>query len=150
MKSYNIPLSFLDIKTSPCGAESGQCSGHYLSRINVLNADPNVTDIDNNNIKNTPFKFMYKFSYLIGSEQDLQLNLVNFIGAKFNNNIEEEINLYVPNRYGHPFHYKFRFSPKKTDTFVKISDHFYILYNYSYIHSKKSIESFERLELIYE
>ena len=152
MKSYNIPLSFLDIKTSPCGAESGPCCSHYLSRIIILNADPDVTDIDNNNIKNTPFKFMYKFSYLIGSEQDLQLNLVNFIGAKFNNNIEEEINLYDPNRNplpNIPFHFNFHFFPKKTDTFVKISDHFYMLYNYSYLYSKSSNESFERLDWIY-
>ena len=151
-KTYNIPFAFSDIKTGPCGSESGPCCYHVLSRIFVLNADPNIKDIDNNNIKNTPFKFMYKFSYLIGSEQDLQINLMNFIGTKFNNNIEEEINLYVPNRKELPninFNISFPFFQKKTDTLIKVSDHFYILFNYPYLYTKSTNESFERLDWIY-
>ena len=56
-----------------------------LSNIIILNAEPNVTDIDNNNIRNTPFKFTYRFSGLIGSIKDLSFELENFIVNKFKN-----------------------------------------------------------------
>ena len=154
-KTYNIPFEHSDIKTIVCGSESGPCCYHALSTIIVLNADPNVTDIDNNNIKNTPLKFTYRFSYLIGTTQDLELKLVNFIGCKFNNNIEEEIKLYVPNYNNQqniifPFDSNFPFFNKQTDSFVKISDHFYMFYNYNYLYGKKSgKENFERLDWIY-
>ena len=92
-----MPLEYADIKTSNYGEETGVCGKKELSNIIILNADPNATDIDNNNIRNTPFKFTYRFSGLIGSIKDLSLVLENFIVNKFKNNIEEEINLYVPN-----------------------------------------------------
>lgn len=153
-KTYNIPFEHSDIKTAGYGSESGPCCNHTLSTIIVLNADPNVTDIDNNNIKNTPLNFTYRFSNLIGTNQDLELKLVNFIGNKFNNNIEEEIKLYVPNyneqrNIALPINFHFPFFGRPTDTFIKISDHFYMFYNYSYLLGKSGKESFQRLDWIY-
>ena len=153
-KSYSIPLEFADIKTSSFGAESGPCCRHELSNIIVVNANPNVTDIDNNNIKNTPYKLIYRFSNLIGSQRDLSLELENFIGNKFTNNIKEEINLYVPKKNqenNNFFNLGINFSNfyRTTETFIKISDHFYMFYNYNYISSKSSKESFRRLDWIY-
>ena len=153
-KTYNIPFELSDIKIVASGSESGPCCYHALSTIIVLNADPNVTDIDNNSIKNTPLKFTYKFSNLIGTTQDLELKLVNFIGCKFNNNIEEEIKLYVPNNNSQPniafpINFGFPFFSRHSDTFVKISDHFYMFYNYPYLLGKLGKESFQRLDWIY-
>ena len=56
-----MPLEYADIKTFNYGEETGVCGKKELSNIIILNADPNVTDIDNNNIRNTPFKFTYSF-----------------------------------------------------------------------------------------
>ena len=153
-KSYSIPLEFADIKTSSFGAESGPCCSHELSNIIVVNANPNVTDIDNNNIKNTPYKLIYRFSNLIGSQRDLSLELENFIGNKFTNNIEEEINLYVPNdkkpgKKIYTFFSSSGYVERESETFIKISDHFYMFYNYDFIDNGSSKESFGRLDWIY-
>ena len=80
--------------------------------------------------------------------------MVNFIGNKFNNNIEEEIKLYVPNyneqrNIALPINFHFPFFGRPTDTFIKISDHFYMFYNYSYLLGKSGKESFQRLDWIY-
>ena len=153
-KSYSLPLEYTDIKTKGDGNESGPCCQHDLTGVIVLNINPNVIDIDSNNIKNTPFKFIYRFSNIIGSYRDLELELTNFIGSKFKNNIEEEINIYVPNynknnnQFNITFHFKNLFN-KTTDRFIKISDHFYMFYNYNYLLSKSSNENFRRLDWIY-
>ena len=77
LKNYNIPLTYLHIRVSGDGGEyclgTEDSCGHECSKITILNADPNVTDIDNNNIKNTPFKFRYIYYNLIGKSKDLNL-----------------------------------------------------------------------------
>ena len=153
-KSYNVPLEYADIKTSNYGEETGVCGKKELSNIIILNADPNVTDIDNNNIRNTPFKFTYRFSGLIGSIKDLSFELENFIVNKFKNNIEEEINLYVPNdkkpgKKIYTFFSSSGYVERESETFIKISDHFYMFYNYDFIDNGSSKESFGRLDWIY-
>ena len=80
--------------------------------------------------------------------------MVNFIGNKFNNNIEEEIKLYVPNyneqrNIALPINFHFPFFGRPTDTFIKISDHFYMFYNYRYLDTNSTKESFQRLDWIY-
>ena len=153
-KTYNIPFEHCDIKVVESGSESGPGFENILSIIIILNADPNVTDIDNNNIKNTPLKFAYVFSNMLGTTQDIELNLVNFIGCKVNNNIEEEIKLYVPNyneqsNIAPPNTFNLSIFGKQTDIFIKISDHFYMFNNYNYLLCKSGKENFLRLDWIY-
>ena len=152
-KTYNIPFEHSDIKVVN-NLDFGRCQGCYsfgTNNIAVLNADPNVTDIDNNNIKNTPLKFVYMFNYL-KENPNLQLMLEDFIGSKFNNNIEEEINLYVPNYNNQPnliFPLNLAIFHAPTDVFIKISAHFYMFYNYPYFCNGTGNESFKRLDWIY-
>ena len=151
IKTYNIPFEHCDIKAEyDRESTTPPCFSNY-SIIIVINADPNVTDIDNNNIKNIPFKFIKRFPNLIGIAQELELSLVNFIGCKFNNTIEEEIKLHVPNYKGKPnisLPFNCTFS-SESDNFLKISDHFYMFYNYNYLGKKSGNESFQRLDWIY-
>ena len=145
-KSWNIPLAHSDIKIIYNFDFDNNCSYFHCrsgASIAVLNADPNVTDIDNNNIKNTPFKFIYIITN-IKEKLDLSLNIESFIGKKFNNNIVQEINLYVPNPFNENNHFT---SPD--NVFVKISEHFYMFYNYKYFSQRASKENFQRLDWIY-
>ena len=68
------------------------CSSDYCN-IFVLNVDPKAKDIDNNNIKKVPFKFITKFEDYIGNEKDLNIIFSSFLENKFENNIKEEINI---------------------------------------------------------
>ena len=145
-KSWNIPLDHSDIKIIYNFDFDNNCNYFHCGRgtnIVVLNADPNVTEIDNNNIKNTPFKFIYIITN-INDSPDIQFNLESFIAKKFNNNITEEINLYNPNKNN--FNYFFN---KPSNVFAKISDHFYMFYNYRYLDTNSTKESFQRLDWIY-
>ena len=80
-----------------------------------------MTDLDNSNIRNTPFKFIYRFYYLIGNKNKLLSKLTNFRGDKFKNKIKDEIDLYVP---------KQNIIDRYYSIFMKISSHFYMFYNY--------------------
>ena len=118
----------------------------FLSKLIILNVDPNVIDINNNSIKNTPFKFIYRFQNLIGSWSVLESNLHHFTRKNYKNNIKEEIDLYVPKQKLINFSFK-SFEP--SSIFVKISDHFYMFFNYKYRSETKSNENFRRLDWIY-
>ena len=153
-KTYNIPFEHSDIKIVR-DLDRGKCKGcnsFGLNNIAVLNVDPNATDIDNNNIKNTPFKFVYKFNNL-KQNPNLQLMIEDFIGKKFNNNIEEEINLYVPNynniQQNILFSLNLPIFHATTDIFIKLSEHFYMFYNYPYLGNGAGNENFKRLDWIY-
>jgi len=99
-----------------------------------------MTDLDNSNIRNTPFKFIYRFYYLIGTRNKLYSKLTNFRGDKFKNKIKDEIDLYVPEQ---------NIIDKYHSIFMKISSHFYMFYNYNFFSGTKSDECFERLDWIY-
>jgi len=93
-KRYNFSLEYTDfifIKKILHG-------GNFLkSAILIMNIDPNLTDLDNSNIRNRPFKFIYKFTNLMFDENEqLEKNLENIFEHKFKNKIIDEINLYVP------------------------------------------------------
>ena len=68
---------------------------------------------------------------------------------EFNNKIKEEIFLYIPK----PKVKLERFSKYLYDLydkyFVKISDHFYMLYTYQFLNMCKSNETFERLDWLW-
>jgi len=148
-KSHNLTLEYTDFKVLEYGSESMPCCYHALSTILVLNINPNVTDLDNSNIRNTPFKFLYRFPNLIGEQRDLELNLMNFIGTKFENKIKDEIDLYVPKKNNNEIVFPLNHFNQCNEIFVKISEHFYMFYNYFYLRISKSNESFERLDWIY-
>ena len=80
---------------------------------------------------------------MIGSWSDLESNLHHFTRKKYKNNIKEEIDLYVPKQKLINFSFK-NFEP--SSIFVKISDHFYMLYTYQFLDMCKSNETFERLD----
>ena len=144
-KRYNSPLNTSVLKAKYNDYLS--CLGKVYDYCNIflLNVDPKVKDIDNNNIKKIPYKFITKFENYIGEEKDLETIISSFLGNKFQNNIEEEINLYSPPE---PNQFNFYSSPK-TNIFVKISDHFYMFYNYYYLRKNDSKESFKRLDWLY-
>ncbi len=144
-QSRNITLEHLVLKISNNFVFDRCCICHLCkaNTLLALNVDPNVTDIDNNNIKNTPFKFINIITN-INDGPDIQFNIESFIGKKFNNNIMEQINLYNPNKNN--FNYFFN---KPDNVFVKISDHFYMFYNYRYLDTNSTKESFQRLDWIY-
>ena len=147
-KKHKFSLEYTSFVVSGDGQEGEACCTYDLSEIILLNVDPNVIDINNNSIKNTPFKFIYRFKNLIGNKNDLELDLQHFIGNKYKNNINEEIDLYVPK----PKNKNIVFTLKtfvSTDIFVKISEHFYMFYNYNYLYDTKSNENFRRLDWIY-
>jgi hypothetical protein len=148
-KRYNLSLEYTDFKVSGFGSESGPCCYHELSTIIALNINPNIVDLDNSNIKDIPFKFLYKFSNLIGESRQLELKLIDFIGNKFENKIKDEIDLYVPKQNSKIIGLSFNIIYHNRDVFVKISDHFYMFYNYNYLNNSKSNENFERLDWIY-
>ena len=139
-KTHNLSLDYTVFSTLGCGAEEGPCCQHDLSTIVAINSDPNMTDLDNSNIRNTPFKFIYRFYYLIGTRNKLYSKLTNFRGDKFKNKIKDEIDLYVPEQ---------NIIDKYHSIFMKISSHFYMFYNYNFFSGTKSDESFERLDWIY-
>ena len=148
-KRHNLSLEYTDFKVLGYGSESGPFCNHELSTIIAININPNVADLDNSNIKNIPFKFLYKFYNLIGERRQLELNLINFIGSKFENKIKDEIDLYVPKKNDNKIVFSFNRINQNNDIFVKISDHFYMFYNYYFLMIAKSNESFERLDWIY-
>ena len=148
-KRYNLILEYTDFKVIHYGSESGPCCNHELFTIFALNINPNEADLDNSNIKNIPFKFLYKFNNLIGEQRQLELDLRNFSGIKFENKIKDEIDLYVPKQNKTLIVFSINQFNPINETFVKISEHFYIFYNYYFLRSSKSNESFERLDWIY-
>ena len=148
-KRHNLSLEYTDFKVFGYGSESGPFCNHELSTIIALNINPNVVDLDNSNIKNIPFKFLYKFYNLIGEQRQLELNLINFIGSKFENKIKDEIDLYVPKQNNNKILFPIDIFNRNNEIFVKIFDHFYMFYNYNFLRMTKSNESFERLDWIY-
>ena len=145
-KRYNFPLDSSVLKAKFKNYENYLCCNSNYCNIFVLNVDPKVKDIDNNNIKNIPYKFFTKFEDYIGKENDLNTTFSSFIENKFENNIEEEINLYSSLNPLKQFYTRFH---SNSDIFVKISEHFYIFYNYAYLRDNHSNESFQRLDWIY-
>ena len=149
-KRYTFPLDSSVLQANYKNYQNTFCCRYEYSDIYLFNVDPKVKDIDNNNIKNVPFKFFTKFEDYIGEEKDLNAKFSSFIGNKFENNIEEEINLYSPN-----INTKARFKYSRyrraniLNIFVKISDHFYMFYNHEYLEKNYSNESFKRLDWIY-
>jgi hypothetical protein len=148
-KSYNLSLEYTDLKVSGYGSESGPFCYHELSTIIAYNLNPNIVDLDKSNIKNVPFKFIYIFSNLIGERRQLELKLINFIGCKFENKINDEIDLYVPKQNNNIIVFPFNVINQNKYIFVKLFDHFYMFYNYNYLINSRSNETFKRLDWIY-
>ena len=149
-KKYKFSLEYTSFFVFGDGIECESCCcPRHLSEIILLNVNPNVTDINNNSIKNTPFKFIYRFGNLIRDKSDLELDLEHLIGNKYNNNINEEIDLYAPKQEIKSIYLRRKFLDNPTEIFVKISEHFYMFYNYNYLYKTKSNENFRRLDWIY-
>ena len=152
-KRYNLSLEYTDFKVIKDGFDALCCSKKMKSKILFMNVNPNMADLDNSNIKNTPFKFIYRFKNLIDKHNQLELDLENLIEYKFENKIENDINLYVPKQDNDIENLLLENPNKYSERFVKISEHFYLFYNYNYIYfsksKSKSNESFERLDWIY-
>ena len=85
---------------------------------------------------------------MIGSKSYLESNLRHFIVKKYINNIKEEIDLYVP-KQKKIINFSLNFFDEASSIFVKISDHFYMFFNYKYRSTTKSNENFRRLDWIY-
>jgi len=147
-KRYNFSLEYTDFIFIK---QTIHCGNFLKSAILIMNIDPNLGDLDDSNIRNRPFKFIYKFTNLMFDENSqLEKNLENIFEHKFKNKIIDEINLYVPKQNEDNDNFVFENSIKKNnEMFVKISQNFYMFYNYNYSTLAKSNESFERLDWIY-
>jgi hypothetical protein len=105
------------------------CGNFVNSAILLMNIDPNLADLDNSNIRNTPFKFISKFTRLIYDDNgQSEQKLENFIEHKFKNKIIDEINIYVPKQNIDKDNFTFGNFNNFSEIFVKISGYFYMFY----------------------
>ena len=116
--------------------------------LNILK-NPSEIDLDNSNIKNTPFNLISKYTMyqgLKGTHNEIQLKIDEFLGQqKYENNIYNEINKYITL-------YQKNYSKdikKIFDVYMKINEYYYTFFysNLSVDHRTDFIYSkdFERL-----
>ena len=144
-KILNLPLEYTVLTVKYYCIE---CS-EKVSIILALNIDPNVIDLDNSKIRNTPFKFIYQLNKVNVAIDQLELQLKNFSETEFKNNFKEEIYLYTPKLNFKQERYSKSFDNLSDKYFVKISDHFYMFYTYPFLIVNKNNATFERLDWIY-
>jgi hypothetical protein len=144
-KILNLPLKYTVLTAKNYGIECTE----EASIIFALNIDPNVIDLDNSKIRNTPFKFIYQLNKVNVKIDQLELQLKNLSEAEFKNNFKEELYLYIPKQNFKQVRYSKSLYDLYDKYFVKISDHFYMFYTHPYLEFNKSNEAFGRLDWIY-
>jgi hypothetical protein len=151
-KIFNFPIENTAFEVISDGFHGDLEQGQPLVRIIFYNTSLKEIDLDNSNIRNAPFKSIITFKAYIGNKKEIESKLSKYINNIFDNKINDELKLYVPNLEhfnGNRFFYHIMPDRKGFGQMIKISDYYYIYYTYTYYSDNNYSEMFRRIDWVY-
>jgi hypothetical protein len=151
-KRYNFPIENTAFEVKHVNTEYVANKEKQIVKIFFYNTSLKEIDLDNSNIRNAPIKSIVIFEGYIGNEKEIESQLSKYINNIFDNKINDELKLYVPNFEnfnGNRFFSQLVLDRKGFDQMIKISDYYYIYYTYTYFSDNNYTEIFQRIDWVY-
>ena len=152
-KRYTFPIESTAFEVISGSVTVGEQEQQTV-KIIFYNMSLKEIDLDNSNIRNAPFNCIVIFENYLGRGSEVQSQLSKYSNNYFDNKINDELKLYVPNfqnNNGNSLFPQFMIHDdrKGYNQIVKISDYYYVYHAFNYYHSADHWEAFRRIDWIY-